>query len=76
MIDHCTLFPELRHAHHCRQHDIDYKFQTGKLKADWKLGIGVATDSGLGWGILAYLGTTLLGWPWYWKAGLEARKFK
>jgi len=69
--DWCTWAPEWEHWHHCKQHDIDYTFQIGKWKADWKLIQGITFESGLFAGVYALLGTQTVGHYFYWKAGRE-----
>ena len=76
MKDYCTLSPDWRHGDCCKQHDIDYKFQIGKLEADLKLFMCVKRKSGLLTGSIFFLFTSTIGWPFYWKAGLEARNYK
>ena len=57
----------------CKQHDIDYDFQIGKVKADLKLSKCV---SNIFLGIAVFIILTILGYPWYWKAGYEMRKWR
>lgn len=69
MKDHCSFSPDFNFGDTCcKQHDIDYAFQEGKFKSDWKFFKCVKNKCNLIIAAIYYSVVSTLGWYWYVKA--------